>query len=92
MRGWRAALARGRSRRGDFTRHEHLLVRPLEPAVIVGVPAFGSVYLKLALLEPLAIETLEMVEVSVASRKAYVPLELLLRLTVMAPSDVVGLL
>ena len=46
------------------------LVRPLATAVIVGVPAFASLYLKLALLEPLAIVTLEIVVVSVASRKA----------------------
>src|SRR6266511_2592913 len=68
------------------------LVRPLAAAVIVGVPAFGSLYLKLALLEPLATDTLEMVEVSVASRKAYVPVESLLRLTVMVASEVFGLL
>src|SRR6266536_475615 len=49
------------------------LVRPIEAAVIVGVPAFGSLYLKLALLEPLSIVTLTMVALSVASRKTYVP-------------------
>src|SRR2546427_2575995 len=68
------------------------LVRPLAAAVIVGVPAFGSLYLKLALLEPLAIDTLEMIEVSAASRKTYVPVESLLRLTEMVASAVFGLL
>src|SRR5438093_8153008 len=37
------------------------LVRPLAAAVMVGVPAFESLYLKLALLEPLGIDTLAMV-------------------------------
>src|SRR6266581_4728851 len=64
------------------------LVRPLAAAVIVGVPAFESLYLKLALLEPLAIDTLEIVEVSVVSRNAYVPVESLLSLTVMVASEV----
>jgi hypothetical protein len=40
------------------------LVRPLEAAVMVGVPALGSLYLKLAMLEPLSMVTLEMVVVS----------------------------
>src|SRR5437667_7856151 len=67
------------------------LLRPLLAAVIVDVPALGSLYLKLALLEPLAMVTLEIVVVSAASRKAYVPLESLLRATVMAASAVLGL-
>ena len=68
------------------------LVRPPEAAVMVGVPAFGSLYLKLAVLEPLAIVTLEIVVVSAVSRKTYVPVESLLRLTVMVASEVLGLL
>src|SRR6266542_2843050 len=68
------------------------LLRPLLAAVIVGVPAFGSLYLKLALLAPLAIVTLVIVVVSATSRKAYVPLESLLTLTMIVPSDVFGLL
>src|SRR5216117_2501199 len=55
------------------------LVKPLLAAVIVGVPALGSLYLKLAPLEPLGMDTLEIVVVSLVSRKAYVPLESLLR-------------
>src|SRR5947208_1092680 len=46
------------------------LVKPLLAAVIVGVPAFESLYLKLALLEPPGMVTLEIVVVSLASRKA----------------------
>src|SRR5437899_8849278 len=68
------------------------LVRPLAAAVIVGVPAFGSLYLKLALLAPLAIVTLVIVVESATSRNASVPLESLLRLTVIDASDVLGLL
>src|SRR5436305_8074664 len=58
------------------------LVKPLLAAVIVGVPDFGSLYLKLALLSPLAMVTFVIVVVSVVSRNAYVPLESLLRATV----------
>src|SRR5439155_1180083 len=74
-----------------------LAVRVCEPAVwsvtlIVGVPAFRSLYLKLALLEPPAIDTLEIVVESAVSRKAYVPPESLLRTTVIVASEVLGLL
>src|SRR5439155_23016924 len=62
------------------------LVRPLAAAVIVGVPALGSLYLKLALLEPLEIVTLVIVVVSAVSRKTYVPVESLVRLTVRVAS------
>src|SRR3989441_1494748 len=68
------------------------LVKPLLAAVIVGVPAFGSLYLKLALLEPLAIVTLVIVVESATSRKANALVESLLRLTVMVASEVLGLL
>ena len=68
------------------------LVKPLLAAVIVGVPAFGSMYLKLALLEPLAIVTLVIVVESATSRKANALVESLLRFTVMVASEVFGLL
>jgi hypothetical protein len=59
---------------------------PLPAAVIVGDPAFWSLYLKLALLEPLAIDTVVMVVFPVAlSRKDFVPVELLVRVTVTPP-------
>src|SRR5438132_6058634 len=68
------------------------LLRPLLAAVIVGVPAFGSLYLKLALLEPLAIVTFVIVVESAMSRKANALVESLLRFTVMVAWEVFGLL
>src|SRR5437773_12105224 len=68
------------------------LVKPLLAAVIVGVPAFESLYLKLALLAPLAIVTLVIVVESATSRKPNALVESLLRLTVMVASEVFGLL
>ncbi len=53
-------------------------------AVIVGLPALVSVYVKLALLEPFAIDKLDGVNVTV-------PVELLDKVTVRVASEVTGL-
>jgi hypothetical protein len=64
-----------------------LVSEPFAP-VIVGVPAFASLYLKSALLWPLAIWTVVIFAVSAVFRKTP-PAEVLLRLTVSGP-PVVG--
>jgi len=61
-----------------------MVVGEVLAAVIVGVPAFVSVYVKLALLEPLAIDKLAGVNVTV-------PVELLDSVTVLVASVVFAL-
>jgi hypothetical protein len=63
---------------------EAMVVGEVLAAVIVGVPAFVSVYVKLTLLEPLAIDKLVGLNVTV-------PLELLDSVTVLVASAVFGL-
>jgi hypothetical protein len=63
---------------------EVMVVGEVLAAVIVGVPAFVSVYVKLALLEPLAIDKLAGVNVTV-------PVELLDSVTVLVASVVFAL-
>ena len=63
---------------------EVMVVGEVLAAVIVGVPAFVSVYVKLALLEPVAIDRLVGVNVTV-------PVELLDSVTVLVASVAFGL-
>ena len=62
---------------------EVMVVGEVLAAVIVGVPAFVSVYVNVALLEPLAIDKLVGLNVTV-------PLELLVNVTVLVASAVTG--
>ena len=65
---------------------EVIVVGTVLAAVIVGVPAFVSVYVKLALLDPFGIDS------GLAGVNVTVPVELLARVTVRVASVVLGLL